>query len=65
VEYIARDEKREYEDFGVLSARTIKEAARKADLARKVFEWPGWQESCEYKCMVPISIRGYLLLKKA
>jgi hypothetical protein len=40
----------------VLSARTIREAARKAELARKVFEEPGCEEYCDYKTMIPISI---------
>jgi hypothetical protein len=64
VSYRSRDAKREYTEYGVLSARTIQQAARKAELARKVFEEPGWEEYCDYKSMVPISIRGYRLLRK-
>jgi hypothetical protein len=64
VSYKSRDAKREYTEYGVLSARTIREAARKADLARKVFEEPGWEEYCDYKSIIPISIRGYRLLRR-
>jgi hypothetical protein len=63
VSYRSRDAKREYTEYGVLSARTIREAARKAELARKVFEEPGCEEYCDYKTMIPISIRGYRLMK--
>src|SRR5512132_1569306 len=63
VTYKSRDENREYEETGVLSARTVQEAARKADLARKVFEVAGWEEYCDTS-LVPISIRGYRLLKR-
>ena len=62
--YRTRDDDREYEEGGVLSAPTMHQAARKADLARKVFEAPGWEESCRLESLVPISIRGYRLLKR-
>jgi hypothetical protein len=62
--YKSRYQNREYEETGVLSARTVQQAARKADLARKVFEVPGWEDYCDYNSLVPISIRGYRLLRR-
>lgn len=64
VVYKSRCEEREYEETGVVSARTIQQAARKADLARKVFEAPGREEQCRSFSLVPISIRGYRLLRR-
>jgi hypothetical protein len=64
VSYRTRDGEREYLEDGVLSAPTIQEAARKAEMAIKVFAVPGWEEFCEYESMVPISIRAYRLLRR-
>jgi hypothetical protein len=44
VMYKARVGERELEETGVLSAQTVEEAARKADLARKVIDGEGEEE---------------------
>jgi hypothetical protein len=62
--YRTRDGEREYKEGGVLSAPTIHHAARKADMARKVLKVSGWEECCQLESLVPVSIRGYRLLKR-
>jgi hypothetical protein len=64
ITYRTRDERGESEEYGVLSAPTIHHAARKADMAKKVLEAPGWEEVWQYEIIVPMSIRAYRLLKK-
>jgi hypothetical protein len=63
VVYKARVGEREFEETGVVSARTVEQAVRKADLARKVIEGPEPEEQCGFS-LVPISIRGYRLLRR-
>jgi hypothetical protein len=61
--YKSWDGEREYEETGVVSARTVQQAVRKADLARKVIEGPEPEAEGGFS-LVPISIRGYRLLRR-
>jgi hypothetical protein len=62
VTYKTEGEDEGFLERGVLSAHTIHEAARKAEMAEKVINVPGW-EDCRCECIVPVSIRAYRILK--
>jgi hypothetical protein len=63
VRYRTRDVKGEGNEDGVISATTYREAARKAEIGKKVLEVPGFEGFCKFESLVPISFREYRLLK--
>jgi hypothetical protein len=63
VRYRTRDARGEDNEDGVISATTYREAARKAEIGKKLLEEPGFEESCRFESLAPISFREYRLLK--
>jgi hypothetical protein len=55
VRYRMRDAKGEGNEDGVISATTYRDAARKAEIGKKVLEVPGFEDFCQFESLVPIS----------
>lgn len=61
---LTRDGERQYQESGVLTASTIREAEAKAKKAKALFERPGLEEFCGHDWLREISVIDYTVLKK-
>lgn len=64
VTYRTLDGEHEYCESGVLSSETIKQAGKKAQKAKAIFDRPGWEEFCENESALEIPEYDYRVLKR-
>lgn len=64
VEYETRDGEHEYRESGVLKAKSLKAALKKAIRAKRLFDRFGWEEFCAHDETREISQIDYAVLKR-